>query len=223
MRAIVTDIEGTTSALAFVKDILFPFARQRLADFIRTQGTDSGVAQLLEDARAEAGGDLNQDALIAQLQSWMDEDRKITPLKTLQGLIWEEGYRNGELTGHVYADAVRALQSWKARGIHLYVYSSGSVQAQRLLFAHTEYGDLAPLFSGYFDTTIGHKREVGSYRAIAAAIAVPAQASLFLSDVVEELDAARLAGMQTIHVVREGALDAAAAHPQVRDFAAIAI
>lgn len=223
VQAILTDIEGTTSALAFVKDTLFPYARQRLDDFIRAHAADPEVAQLLEQARAEVGADLNQDALIAQLRAWIDADRKITPLKSLQGLIWEEGYKNGELTGHVYPDAVRCLRDWKARGLDLYVYSSGSVQAQRLLFGHSTYGDLTPLFSGYFDTTLGHKREVASYRAIAAAIGLPAAAILFLSDVVEELDAARGAGMQTLWLVREGPLDPAASHRQVSDFEAIVV
>ena len=223
IRAIVTDIEGTTSSLSFVKDVLFPYAREHLGEFVRTQGDDPEVAVLLEDARTLAGGGLDNEALIGQLCAWIDEDRKITPLKALQGLIWEDGYRRGDFSGHIYADAVSCLRAWQARGIALYVFSSGSVHAQRLLFAHTAYGDLTPLFSGYFDTTIGSKREPAAYAAIVQAIGLPPSEILFLSDIVEELDAASAAGMQTIWLVREGELNPAAAHTQVRDFEGITL
>ena len=223
VEAIVTDIEGTTSSLSFVKDVLFPYARERMGDFVRTHGDDPEVAALLSEANKIAGGSLEREVLIAQLCTWIDEDRKITPLKALQGLIWEDGYRRGDFSGHVYADAVSCLRAWQARGIALYVFSSGSVHAQRLLFAHTPYGDLTPLFSGYFDTTIGSKREPAAYSAIAQAIGLPPREILFLSDIVEELDAARAAGMQTVWLVREGELNPAAAHAQVRDFEGIVV
>jgi enolase-phosphatase E1 len=223
IRAVVTDIEGTTSSLSFVKDVLFPYARARLAAFVRDHGTEPAVRALLKDAAAIAGeGDLSDDQLVALLTRWIDEDRKVTPLKALQGLIWEEGYARGDFQGHVYEDAVRNLRRWQAQGMKLYVFSSGSVHAQKLLFGHTEYGDLTPLFSGYFDTTIGSKREAQAYRHIAQALGAAPHQILFLSDIREELDAARGAGMQTAWLVREGALDAKAAHRQARDFDAIA-
>jgi enolase-phosphatase E1 len=224
IRAIVTDIEGTTSSLSFVKDVLFPYARARMAAFVREHARDPDVARQLEAARREAGDPaLTQEAVIEQLTAWIDQDRKITPLKALQGMIWEDGYRRGDFQGHVYEDAVRALRAWKARGLALYVYSSGSVQAQKLLFAHTGFGDLTPLFTGYFDTNIGGKLEAGSYRAIAGSIGVAPGELLFLSDVCAELDAAASAGCRTCWLVREGAPDAGAVHPQVPDFGAITI
>jgi enolase-phosphatase E1 len=223
VRAILIDIEGTTSSLSFVKDVLFPYARQRLPDFIRAHASEPEVARLLDAARAEAGRDLDREALIGQLQAWIDEDRKVTPLKALQGLVWEEGYRRGDFTAHVYPDAVRWLKAWKEQGIALYVYSSGSVHAQKLLFAHTDHGDLIPLFSGYFDTTIGHKREAGSCSAIASRIGLSSDEILFLSDIREELDSARAAGMRTTWLVRDGDLDPEAAPPQVRDFGSVTL
>jgi enolase-phosphatase E1 len=224
IKAIVTDIEGTTSALSFVKDVLFPYARQHLAAFVTDHGQEPAVRQLLKEAKQEAGNpDLSDAQLIAQLQAWIDADRKVTPLKSLQGLIWEHGYRSGAYRGHVYDDAADKLRQWHAAGIKLYVYSSGSVYAQKLLFAHTEYGDLTPLFSGYFDTHVGHKREAAAYHAIARQLELPAGDILFLSDIEEELDAARDAGMQTRWLVRDGTPQRAAAHEQVTDFAAISL
>jgi enolase-phosphatase E1 len=139
-------------------------------------------------------------------------------------MIWETGYRNGDFTGHMYEDAVRNLNSWKEKGIRLYVYSSGSVYAQKLLFGFTDFGDLTPLFSGYFDTHTGHKQETSSYEIIASEIGERAGDILFLSDVKEELDAARAAGMQTRWLVRDAdAVDTTAVHLQVRDFDAISL
>ena len=222
-RAIVTDIEGTTSSLSFVKDVLFPYARRQLAGFVAAHGGEPEVRKLLDAANAEVGGGLDDAGVVAQLERWIDEDRKITPLKALQGLIWETGYRRGDFQGHVYADAVHRLREWHAQGLRLYVYSSGSVHAQKLLFAHTAFGDLTPLFSGYFDTRIGAKREPDAYRAIVSDLQLPAGDVLFLSDIVEELDAARAAGMQTIHLVRDGAMDEDPTHRQVQNFKAIEI
>lgn len=223
VRAIVTDIEGTTSSLSFVKDVLFPYARAHLAHFVAIHAHRPDVRALLDAANREAGGSLDDAGIVAQLERWIDEDRKITPLKSLQGLLWEAGYRNGDFKGHIYTDAAARLREWHARGIPLYVYSSGSVYAQKLLFAHSEAGDLTPLFSGYYDTHIGGKREADAYRAIGADIGWPAGDVLFLSDVTEELDAAHAAGMQTVQLVRDGEPDARARHRQVRDFDAIDI
>lgn len=223
IRAIVTDIEGTTSSLSFVKDVLFPYARAHLTEFVQNHSEDSEVQRLLADVSREAGRELNLEQTLAQLLEWIDQDKKVTPLKALQGLIWDEGYRQGAFTGHVYEDAERNLKNWHARGLYLYVYSSGSEHAQKLLFSHTDYGDLTPWFSGFFDTLIGGKREVDSYRHIAEEVQIPSENLLFLSDIKEELDAAKLAGFNTIWLVRDGHADPGAAHQQVRDFDQIEI
>ena len=202
VRAIVTDIEGTTSSLAFVHDVLFPFARARLAQFV-AEHVDQLAAELEQVRREADAPTLDLAGAIAQLLAWHDEDRKIAPLKTIQGMIWAEGYADGSVIGHVYPDAAEGLARWHARGIAMYVYSSGSVAAQRLLFSHTAAGDMTPLFSGYFDTAIGGKREPSSYREIARQIAVPAGEILFLSDVEEELAAAREAGFDVLLLVRD--------------------
>ncbi|MBX9814796.1 MAG: acireductone synthase [Sphingomonas sp.] len=197
MRAILTDIEGTTSSIDFVARTLFPYARERLADYCAAHAEQ--VAPILAEVAAAEPGDP-----IATLRRWIDEDRKATPLKELQGLIWADGYASGAFRGHVYADAVAGLRRWHAAGLALHVFSSGSVAAQKLLFGHSEAGDLTPLFSGYFDTKTGPKREARSYRAIAAAIGAAPEAVLFLSDTPEEVGAAREAGMRALRVDREG-------------------
>ncbi len=218
IKAIVTDIEGTTSSILFVKDVLFPYARANMAAYVRSHADDAKVRPLLEDVCKEAGEQLSTEQIIAQLIQWIDEDKKITPLKSLQGLIWEAGYRQGDFNGHVYADAAAKLKAWKADGLDLYIYSSGSVYAQKLLFAHTEYGDLTPLFSGYFDTHVGGKKEQASYDNIAGQLALPTKQLLFLSDIKEELDAAKAAGFATVWLVRDSAPDRQAEHRQVSSF-----
>ncbi len=223
IKAILTDIEGTTSSLSFVKDILFPYARAHLADYVVSHRDNSEVRGCLNEVRAIAIAALTDAQVIEQLLRWIDEDRKITPLKTLQGMIWESGYQSGAFQGHVYEDAANRLRAWKQRGLRLFVYSSGSVYAQKLIFGHTAFGDLTPLFEGYFDTAVGGKREVDSYRRIAAEIKAPPQDILFLSDIKEELDAAVTAGMQTIWLVRDSVIDPRAAHRQVGDFNAIEV
>lgn len=223
IQAILTDIEGTTSSLSFVKDVLFPYSRARMAEFVGKHRDDPEVRKPLDEVRRIAGKQLTDAQAVEQLIRWIDEDKKITPLKALQGMIWESGFKSGAYQGHVYGDAVKHLRAWHARGLRLYVFSSGSVFAQKLLFGYSEYGDLTPLFSGYFDTTIGNKREPDAYRKIAGEIGVAPGTILFLSDIKEELDAARDADMRTTWLVRDGALDANAAHPQVRDFDAITV
>ncbi len=180
-RAILTDIEGTTSPLRFVHETLFPYARAQLPGWV-----------------AEHGGDL------AQYLAWMDADAKVTALKDVQGRIWGEGYATGELVGNVYPDAAGALRRWHDEGIRLAVFSSGSIAAQKLIFGHSDQGDLAALFSGWFDTTTGPKREAGSYARIADALGERPQDILFLSDTAAETDAARAAGMRTLLIDREG-------------------
>lgn len=221
VKAILTDIEGTTSAIAFVHEVLFPYARARIARFVVEHAEEATVrAQLDEVARLE-GRTLTPQQAGAVLQQWIGEDRKVTPLKALQGMIWSQGYAEGTLKGHVYADTPVYLRRWRERGLVLYVYSSGSVEAQRLIFGHTEYGDLTPLFSAYFDTRVGGKRESKSYRHILDEIDLPGREVLFLSDVGAELDAAREAGMLTCQLLRDAQASAAEGHPQARDFAEV--
>lgn len=224
-RAIVTDIEGTTSAIAFVKDVLFPYADAHLDAFVAAHRAEPVVAASLREAAVCAGEpDADEARVLAYLHAWIAEDRKITPLKTLQGLIWNEGYTQAGLLGHLYPDVPPALAAWRAAGIELYVYSSGSIVAQKTLFAHTFAGDLTPLFAGYFDTTIGAKRERASYDAIVAETGFHPAEMLFLSDVDAELDAAREAGLQTARLLRpeDTPPGAVTAHPGYIDFAALA-
>ena len=221
--AILTDIEGTTTSVSFVFDCLFPYARQRMGEFIRERGNDPVVREQLNAVSREVGRGLSDEEAAAQLVQWIDEDRKITPLKALQGMIWEAGYLKGDFTGHVYPDAVKYLRQWKAQGLALYVYSSGSVKAQQLLFGHSDAGDMRPLFSGWFDTQAGPKREAASYRLIASQIGLPPGDILFLSDIKEELDAAREAGIQTAWLVRGAAPVPEATHQQVTSFDEIRI
>lgn len=192
-KAILLDIEGTTSSISFVADELFPYARKHLADYVAAHPEE--VAPIL----AEVPGDP-----VETLIQWIDEDRKATPLKTLQGLIWAKGYADGELTGHVYPDTPEAIRRWVDRGIRVNIYSSGSVAAQKLIFGHSIAGDLTPLLSGYFDTTTGPKREAASYTKIAEALGLPPAEILFLTDIQAEADAAREAGVQALIVDREG-------------------
>ncbi len=226
---VLTDIEGTTSSISFVKDVLFPYARQALPSFIARNGQDPHVRPLLDQVAAECGG-ICQDAMIAEtLQGWIDEDRKHTALKALQGMIWAAGYRDGDFKADIYPDVAPALREWHAAGIPLAVYSSGSVPAQKLLFSHTQSGDLTPLFCHYFDTEVGHKRIADSYRLIADKLDRAPESIYFLSDVVEELDAAREAGMQTVLLDRledypePRSADACHGHTRVTSFAEIAL
>ncbi len=201
-QAILTDIEGTTSSISFVKDVLFPYARRALPTFVREHGNHPQVRHWLNQVADEIGEDVDDATLVATLQRWIDEDRKHTALKALQGMIWEDGYRTADFTAHIYPDAAEHLRAWQAEGIPLYVYSSGSVPAQKLFFAHSDAGDLSPLVSGWFDTEIGGKRESASYRRIAENLGLAPGDILFLSDVVEELDAATRAGMRTALIDR---------------------
>lgn len=202
VRAVVTDIEGTTSSIAFVKDVLFPYARERLATFI--QRHPAQVAPILDDVRKiENNPALTPNQIAALFQQWIDEDRKVTPLKALQGMIWADGYASGEIVGHIYPDAANALHAWHEMRLPIYTYSSGSVEAQKLIYGHTSLGDLTPLLSGYFDTRTGGKLEANSYTSIAEAIAHKPADLLFLSDHPGEIAAAHAAGYQTQLVDRE--------------------
>ncbi len=221
IRAIVTDIEGTTSSIDFVHQSLFPYAKAHLREYLQAHAHDTAVAQSLAQVAQLEQRALTPDRAADVLERWIDEDRKATPLKTLQGLIWAQGYAAGELRGHVYADTPESLRRWHARGVKLYVYSSGSVAAQKLIFGHSDGGDLTPLFAGYFDTNIGGKREAKSYLAILGAIEMPGAGTLFLSDIGEELDAAREAGLQTCQLLRDDKAKPTAAHPQAKDFSQV--
>ena len=208
--ALLTDIEGTTTPIAFVRDTLFPYARARLPDWVAAHGADPVLAGVPGDK-------------LATLLGWMAQDRKETALKEIQGRIWEEGYRSGALRGALYPDVAAHLRAWAAGGIRLGVYSSGSVAAQKLLFGHSEAGDLAMFFSDFFDTRSGAKRAAESYRRIAAALGLAPAAILFLSDVEAELDAAREAGLQSFQLVRaEDGTIVSQRHPHGADFAAVA-
>lgn len=203
LRAVLTDLEGTTTALAFVRDTLFPYARGRLPDFLAQHADDPTV----QAARAAALDEAPDQPPLATLQAWIDQDRKHTALKALQGLIWRSGYQDGALRGHFWPDAVDGLRALAARGLTLAVFSSGSVEAQQLLFRHSVAGDLSGLISAWFDTRCGAKRDPDAYRHIAGILAVPPEAILFLSDVPAELDAARVAGLRTCCLERGEAGD----------------
>jgi enolase-phosphatase E1 len=221
IQAIVTDIEGTTSSIDFVHQSLFPYARAHLREFLRSHAGEPAVVEQLEQTARLEGRPLMVESAADVLERWIDEDRKITPLKALQGMIWAQGYAAGELKGHVYPDTPLYLRRWHEQGKRLYIYSSGSVEAQQLIFGHSDAGDLTPLFSGYFDTLVGGKREEASYRAILEQIGLPGEAVLFLSDVGEELDAARAAGLHTCQLLRDEKARPFPAHPQARDFSEV--
>lgn len=213
---ILTDIEGTTSSLSFVKDVLFPYAEKHLPDFVRRNASKPEVKTQLDSI----GGSVEE--AIAKLLQWIKEDKKETALKALQGMVWQEGYQGSALTADVYPDALKALQEWQAKGKKLYIYSSGSIQAQKLLFGHTAAGNLNPLFSGYYDTTIGGKLEKDSYERIVKDIGAPANDIIFLSDNIKELDAAKAAGIKTVWLNRYDMKDKPA-HAEAKDFTEIAI
>lgn len=226
-RAVLLDVEGTTSTIAFVHTVLFPYADAHLDAYVAAHRDDPEVAEAMREAARLAGlpADAPDADVLAHLHAWIAEDRKATPLKTLQGLIWAEGYARTGLRGHVYPDAAEGLRRWHGAGLQLYVYSSGSVEAQRVLFANSDQGDLSALFGGNFDTTTGPKREARSYEAIARAIGVAAADVVFLSDVDAELDAARDAGMQTIRLLRPADTPpgATTSHPSAVSFDEIEI
>lgn len=231
-QVILLDIEGTTTPIDFVFQTLFPYARRHARAYLEAHELDpEAVADIVALAR-EYESDRREgrnppplpDHSIGSLEiyiHWLiDQDRKSTPLKSLQGKIWEEGYRKGELKSEMYPDVPPAFERWTAQGRTLCIYSSGSVLAQQLLFGYTTAGDLTGMLSGYFDTRVGAKQETESYRRIAADLRVEPSHILFLSDVTAELRAARTAGLQTLLVVRPGNKPQPAAEefPQIIDF-----
>ncbi len=219
LGAIVLDIEGTTTDIAFVKNTLFPYAEERLEAFMTDFAPTAEGQVILAQVRDEVGNsNLSQEGCIAQLLTWARADQKVPPLKAVQGLIWDEGYRTNAYSSHIYDDAAAHIQAWHRQGVPLYIYSSGSIAAQKLLFVHTTAGDLTPCFQGYFDTTTGPKVEAASYEKIAASLGLPSEKLLFLSDHPGELAAARQAGWLVCAVQRPGTPNFAPDLPVVHDF-----
>lgn len=201
--AVLIDIEGTVGSIAFVRDVLFPYARDRMDAYVEKHKDEPHVRALLDEAAREASVDVHDlRAILTVLHAWAEEDLKVTVLKELQGLIWAEGFESSGIQGHLYQDAIDALYRFYDAGVKLSVYSSGSVAAQKLLFGHSVAGDLLPLFSGFYDTTIGSKRDAKSYETITEQIGVPPNEAIFFSDNELELNAARDAGVQTVQLAR---------------------
>ena len=220
---ILMDIEGTTSSISFVKDVLFPYFLLNIDDINKLSNIKEvkyAFGQVLRLVKQDENRDITtSEEVIFQLKKWCEQDLKITPLKTLQGILWQKGYQNGELLGHVYDDVPEMLENWNFLGKKMGIFSSGSVNAQKLLFSHSVKGNLSTYFSNYFDTNIGSKRDSDTYSLITKQLALPSNRILFLSDVIEELAAADMAGMKTIQITREGNLQA---WPQsVSDFSEI--
>jgi enolase-phosphatase E1 len=247
IEVVLLDIEGTTTPISFVHDVLFPYARARVGSYLEENATsDPEIRRIVEDLRLElptsglqpaaddplsvagnsprAATSEPRDADIIAYVHWlMDRDRKSGPLKALQGRIWEQGYATGALKGEVYPDVSEAFVRWTAAGVRIAIFSSGSVLAQQLLFANSTSGDLSRFLSAYFDTGVGAKGEAGSYRRIGEALKVTPSHVLFVSDVIKELDAAREAGIQTLLCVRPPAQSPpSSAHGIIEDFGRIA-
>jgi len=227
IHGILLDIEGTTTPISFVYDILFPFARTELAAYLRMNGSQPREREILGLIKRDHAGDSEAghnppawDEPPLKYVHWlMEHDRKLTGLKALQGLIWENGYRSGRLRGQVFSDVVPALQRWNKRNLDVRIFSSGSMLAQRLLFENSEQGDLTPLLRGYFDTSIGAKSDLESFRKIAKAFDLLPKRIVFISDVTAELDAAKEAGYATLLCIRPGNRPQAEhAHQTIRSF-----
>jgi enolase-phosphatase E1 len=220
IRGVLLDIEGTTTPIAFVHEVLFAYARSQARNFLADHPGSEELAADLARLRDEHAIDTKQnlhppalvagprdaeiDSIVAYVNWLIDRDRKSTGLKSLQGNIWKQGYLHGTLKAELFADVAPALERWRRAGLKISIFSSGSALAQKLLFAHTEVGDLTGFISNYFDTTVGSKTDVESYRLIATALGLTASEVLFISDVVVELDAASAAGMQAILCERPG-------------------
>lgn len=225
IRFILLDIEGTTTDINFVHKVLFPYSAERLAGFVAQHAEEPQVQEALQlvqaTVQAEENRNIDQAGAIETLLQWIRDDRKHTALKQLQGLIWKTGFEQGDYQGHVYSDVPVALENWKRSGLGLGIYSSGSVQAQQLLFAHSVSGDLTPYFSHYFDTKVGGKKESQSYENIAAQLQLPPADILFLSDISAELEAAAAVGMQVTQLVRDAQIPPSTQYPAVSDFSQI--
>lgn len=208
-KAILLDIEGTTTPIAFVHDVLFSYARAHVSDYLAQHADEAAadVAQLEEEHKrdvSEGNEPPPLGTLVGYIEWLINLDRKSTGLKSLQGKIWREGYRSGTLKSQVFDDVRPAFERWRDANLRISIFSSGSVLAQQLLFAHTEAGDLTPFISDYFDTNVGRKADPASYQRIAESIAFQPDEILFISDVVAELEAANAAGMKTLLSLRPG-------------------
>lgn len=201
------DIEGTTTDIDFVSQVLFPYAAKHMEQFIKENQDSPDVQHCLNATQAtvkdESNRDLSDEETVAVLLQWIEDDRKHTALKQLQGMIWKTGYYNADYEAHVYPDVPEVLKEWQSRGLQTGIYSSGSVEAQKLLFLHTSYGDLTSYLSHYFDTRIGHKKDAAAYKTISQKLACPPQQIMFFSDSVEELQAAENVGFNVLHVIRD--------------------
>lgn len=219
---ILTDIEGTTTPKTFVFDVLFPYFLTHLEEVRIHQNEPEffNAIQLVKESIKEEHGSssVSLEEVLKELKHWVEIDKKHPALKTLQGLIWEKAYRSGAMKGVLYDDVPTQLKKWSKEGIKLGVYSSGSVKAQKLLFGFSNFGNFCTLFSAYFDTAIGHKREVNSYKRIVKELELNANDILFLSDIAEELDAAKEAGMQTIQLIRDETTDPTENHLNIHSF-----
>lgn len=209
-KGILLDVEGTTSSIAFVYDVLFAYAKEHIAAFLEQHATEPAVAEAAAALAAETGCSSSLDtadgrsSLVLAALDLINRDIKSTPLKALQGMIWRAGFESGQLTAHVFDDVPPALEQWADSGLDVRIYSSGSIEAQKLFFGHTSFGDLTGHLRGHYDTTTGPKREQASYTTIAADMGLPPRQILFISDVGAELDAARAAGMATAAAIRPG-------------------
>ena len=222
ISAVLFDIEGTIGDIAFVREILFPYSRTRVSTYLSAHWSSPDLALLIAGARELSGKPLaSPEEATVQFHTWIDEDKKITPLKSLQGMIWRQGYVSGELKAHLYADAVDAMKLWHGQGKKLHIYSSGSVEAQLLYLRHSVAGDLTPLVSGYFDTLTGPKADPASYSRITQLIANPAASTVFFSDAPAETEAAASAGLNVFRIDRthaSGAVDKTSVIPVAASF-----
>jgi enolase-phosphatase E1 len=220
VRAILIDLEGTAFPMSFMTNTLVPFAGERLGSFIAHHASDPDVEDAMDEAGRLFGGfALKQTEAEALFLRWMKQDRKATPLKIIQGLIWREGYEAGLIKSEIYPDVAVGLKSWTAAGLRLFVYSSNSELAQKLLLSHGPSGDLTSMFEGFFDTCTGQKIEPASYAAICGKLELPAASVLVLCDNEEELDAAKSVGLATTRIVRGGSVKSR--HPVCADFTSL--
>jgi enolase-phosphatase E1 len=214
--AILCDIEGTTSSLSFVHNVLFPMSYDRMEDFIRTNWDSNLIAEEIKTFQGQDSEDV-----IRTLRFWILEDRKDPILKSIQGKIWKDAFESGAIKGHVYPDVPENFRKWNNQGIKVCIFSSGSVEAQKLLFQYSEAGNLTQYLSEYFDTGVGTKKSSSSYTNIASQLSISPANILFLSDVEDELNAARKAQLQTIQVLREDVVPNISDHRTVKTFSEI--
>ncbi|TKB46228.1 acireductone synthase [Ferrimonas sediminicola] len=218
IQAVIVDTAGTTTDYDFIKKVLFSYSAKEMARFIEENQEQVVVSHCIDDVKELAGEpDADLARVVEILLQWIAEDQKATPLKTIQGMIWRQGYRQGDLEGHIYPDALESLKSLKAQGKRIYSFSSSSTEAQELLFQHSQFGDLRNLFHGHFDTHMGQKVEPQAYRNIINTISMWPNLILFVSDRLEELNAAKAAGLKTCQIVRSEGIRQGK-HPVIQEF-----